>query len=139
MVSTALADGPPTPNFFRPYGTVQSEGSNIAPEAQPVVAFVRDTNCGSSLTFVALPADGTPQDDVGKTVYALDVLADGTNGGERAGCGRPGDAVTLYFPLLHAFASPQPSFVAGTLRVDAEIGAALPSQVRLGVIGSDGQ
>jgi hypothetical protein len=87
---------------------------------------------------VALPDDGTPQDDVGKTVYALDVLADGTDGGERIGCGRAIDPVALYFPLLHRFATPQPPFAAGTSRVDIELGTALPSQVRLAAVGSDG-
>jgi hypothetical protein len=138
-VSTALADGPPVPDFFRPYGLVQSGGANIFPETQPVVAFVRDTNCGSGATFVALPADGTPASDVGKTVFALNVLADGTGGGERRGCGRVNDPVMLYFPVLHALATPKPKFVVGTVRIDVAVGAVLGSQARLGAIGADGQ
>ena len=138
VAGVAHADGPPVPDLFRPYGVAQTAGSNIAPEEQPVVAFLHDTNCGVGQTLIALPDIDTPPADVGKTVYALDVLADGDGPGQRPGCGHPGDPVTLYFPALHALATPKPLFAAETARVDVEVGAPLPFSLQTALLANDG-
>ena len=116
----ATADAPPQPTFFWPYGKALSGGSNLVPAVQPVIAFVNGIACGSDTTLVATPGEGTPASDVGKTVYAIDVAADGTAVGERAGCGHAGDPVMLYFPQS-GMAVQQPSFHQGPQRADLDL------------------
>ncbi len=137
FIASAFAQAPTAPDFFWPYGKVLIGGANLDPVVQPVVAFVNGNACGSGETLVATAAEGTPADDVGKTVYVLDVLADGTSVGQRPGCGHPGDAVTLYFPASHSVASQQPTFVPGGQRVDLDLGTNLPyrQQAALVVVG----
>jgi hypothetical protein len=137
MAGAASAD-PPTPDFYRPYGTVQVAGANLAPVPQPVVAFVHDNNCGTGTTSVAAAGEGVPQSDAGKTVYVLDVLADGPGAFERIGCGRVGDAVRLYLPLEHAFLSPVATFKEAFERVDATVSTPLGFQVRTPLTAADG-
>jgi hypothetical protein len=137
MAGIASAD-PPTPDFYRPYGTVQDAGANIAPEQQPVVAFVHDNNCGTGTTSLAAAGEGVPESDAGETVYVLDVLADGPGAFERTDCGRVGDTVRLYLPLEHAFLSPAATFREAFERVDATVAAPLGFQVRTPLTAADG-
>jgi hypothetical protein len=136
-VTAALAVDPPQPDFFWPYGQVQLDGANLEPEVQPVIAIVNGRACGEAETRVVEAGEGVPPADVGKTVYVVDVLADGSNEGQRVGCGRPGDAVTLYFPASHRFATGQLQFVVGSLRADVELGAALANRLPLPMLAGD--
>jgi hypothetical protein len=120
-ISTAAADTPPVPDFFFPYGKVQMGGANLNPTVQPVIAFVNGKACGDSQTLVAPAAPDTPPDDVGKTVYVVDVLANGAALGQRPNCGHPGDTVSLYFPVAHAIGNQTPSFQQGGQRVDLDL------------------
>lgn len=137
-LTSVLADSPPAPDFFWPYGRVQLNGTNISPEVQPVIAFVNGKACGFAQTQVAQPVPDTPPGDIGKTVYVVDVLADGNAQGERPGCGHTGDAVVLYFPLIHRIAGQQPSFRQGGLRVDLDLGPALSYQLSAPMLAGDG-
>lgn len=98
VVSAVSAAGPPQPDFAWPYGKVQQDGANITPGVQRVIALVNGKACGEGMTLVAQAGPGVPAGDVGKTVYVVDVLADGTSPGQRVGCGHPGDIISLYFP-----------------------------------------
>ena len=133
----AVADSPPTPDFYWPYGKVQIFGGNLSPSVQPVIAFVNGKACGTAMVSVAPPADGTPIGDVGRTVYVIDVLADGTGIGQRPGCGRTGDPVTLYFPKS-GIAVQQPLFKQGGQRVDLDIGVQTIYRLQAPFMASDG-
>ncbi len=132
------ADGPPQPDFFWPYGTVQIDGANIEPAEQPVIAFVNGKSCGDAFTKVAPEGPDTPEGDAGKTVYVVDVLADGTNPGDRAGCGRAGDPVSFYFPPIGRMAAQQPLFTAGSARVDLDLSVELANRLVAPMAASDG-
>ena len=138
VVSYAGAQDPPEPDFFWPYGTVQVDGANVEPAEQQVVAIVNGVACGESMTFVAAPGPGVPAGDVGKTVYVVDVHADGVGAGQRVGCGSAGDAVALYFPELRRLALQQPVFVVGGQRVDLALGAELGFRLQGPMVASDG-
>ncbi|MBA4181617.1 MAG: hypothetical protein C0506_13585 [Anaerolinea sp.] len=133
----ASAQTPPAPSFYWPYGIVQIAGTNLTPPAQPVIAFVNGKACGSGATTVAAAAEGTPAGDVGKTVYVIDVLADGAATGERPGCGRAGDPVTLYFPQS-GVAAQQPLFKQGGQRVDLDITVQTGFRAALPALAADG-
>lgn len=137
-VSTALADSPPVPDFFFPYGKVQMNGANLNPAIQPVIAFANGKACGDSQTLVATADPNTPADDVGKTVYVVDVLADGTALGQRPKCGHPGDAVTLYFPVAHAIGNQTPTFQQGGERVDLDLTTNLSNRLTTPQVAIDG-
>ncbi|MEP7216687.1 MAG: hypothetical protein ABI782_10580 [Anaerolineaceae bacterium] len=136
-VRVAFADSPPAPDFYWPYGKVQIFGGNLSPSVQPVIAFVNGKACGAAQVTVALPADGTPIGDVGRTVYVIDVLADGTGIGQRPGCGRAGDPVSLYFPKS-GVAVQRPLFKQGGERVDLDIGVQTIYHLRAPFMASDG-
>lgn len=136
--SGARAADPPQPDFFWPYGTVQVAGENLAPETQPVLALVNGKVCGEATTLIATPGPGVPPGDVGKTVYVIDVLADGGSTGQRAGCGNPGDSVMLYFPLSSRIALQQLSFFAGGQRADIELGVELQYRLQGPMLANDG-
>jgi hypothetical protein len=138
IASVAAADGPPAPDFFWPYGRVQLLGANIVPEVQPVVAIIAGKTCGLDQTRVATVDPGNPPEDIGKTVYVVDVLSGGTGTGQRAGCGRAGDPVTLYFPKMHRFARQQPAFQQGGLRVNLDLGPELSNRVVSALAAADG-
>uniref|UniRef100_UPI00332CC1B7 hypothetical protein n=1 Tax=Pseudoalteromonas sp. 5-MNA-CIBAN-0065 TaxID=3140421 RepID=UPI00332CC1B7 len=90
--------------------------------AQPVIAIVRGRACGEGTTTVATE----PPADAGKTVYVLQVLADGPEAGQRPGCGRDGDVAMLYFPAAGRIALEQPLFQTGqTVRADLTLTALL--------------
>ena len=139
--SLAVAQSPPSPpTFTYLYGQALVGGENLSPENQPVVAFVNGRSCGggTAQTFVATEGQDVPVEDVGRTVYVIDVLADGTNNYERAGCGHPGDPILLYFPMSGRMASTQPLFQAGPLRADVDLGVALPQRASIPQVTSDG-
>lgn len=139
--SLAMAQTPPTPpTFTYLYGLALLGGENLSPENQPVVAFVNGQSCGggTAQTFVATEGENVPDGDVGRTVYVIDVLADGTKTYERAGCGHPGDPILLYFPMSGRMASTQPLFQAGPLRADVDLGVALPHRAVIPQVASDG-
>ena len=134
----ALAQNPPAPDFFWPYGRVQLGGANITPEEQTVIALVAGRACGESTTKVAQAGPGVPAGDVGKTVYVVDVLAAGSNPGQRPGCGTAGAAVQLYFAGAHRLATQQASFTPGPQRLDVELGPELTFRLTAPVLASDG-
>jgi hypothetical protein len=134
----ALAQDAPLPDFYWPYGQVQVDGSNIEPPAQPVIAIVRGQACGSSTTLVAQPGPETPAADANKTVYVVNVRADGTGGGQRPGCGRPGDPVLFYFPILRRFATTMPLFRQGEERVNLSLGPPMTTRLPLPFVSDDG-
>lgn len=138
-VSVAAQGLPPgPPDYFWPYGRVSVDGADVAPAQQPVVGIVRGRVCGIGETLVATAGPNVPPGDVGRTVYRVDILADGTRADQRPGCGRPGDPVMLYFPALRRFAVQQPTFVAGGQRVDLELGPVLPHRVINPMAAKDG-
>ena len=133
----AQAQTPPAPDFYWPFGKVQVFGGNLSPSVQPVIAFVNGKACGTAQVSVAPQADGTPLGDVGRTVYVIDVLADGTGIGQRPGCGRPGDVVTLYFPKS-GIALQRPLFRQGGQRVDLDIGIQTIYRLQAPMMAADG-
>lgn len=138
VVGGAHAADPPAPDFFWPYGRVSVGGQNISPVSQTVIAFVNGRQCGHATTLVAQPADGTPPGDVNRTVYVVDVLADGTGAGELAGCGHAGDPVTLYFSGSKRVALQQPIFKQGGERWDLDLGPELSFRVSAAMLAGDG-
>ncbi len=118
---------PSPPTFAYLYGRVTVGVENVSPETQPVLAFVNGTSCGGAPTetFIATEGDDTPDEDVGATVYVIDVLADGESSYEREGCGHPGDPITIYLPSIGRMGSSQPLFQAGHTRADIELDVVL--------------
>lgn len=137
-VSFAAAQDPPQPDFFWPYGTVQLAGENIQPSQQRVIGLANGRACGESTTLVAMAGPGVAAGDVGKTVYVVEILAEGAGAGHRPGCGRPGEPVMLYFPESRRLAQQQPSFVVGGQRVDVELGPELSYRLQGPMLASDG-
>lgn len=125
VAGPASAQAPGPPDFYWPYGIVQADGTNLVPAVQPVHAFVNGKLCGEGMTLIATAGDNTPAGDVGKTVYKIDVLADGARIDQRPGCGSEGDEVTLYFPELRRFASQRPDFHQGGERLDLTLAPGL--------------
>jgi len=138
VVAGANAADPPTPDFFWPYGRVLLNGQNISPTSQTVVAFVNGHACGEDTTLVAQAAEGTPAEDVNRTVYVVDVLADGSGAGQRPGCGHLGDPVTLYFSGSRRVAQQQPLFQQGGRRHDITLGPELSHRVTSPMLSGDG-
>jgi hypothetical protein len=138
MAGVASAQSPPLPDFYWPYGQVQLDGENITPPVQPVIAFVRGTACGEAESLVATASADTPAEDVGKTVYVVNIRADGSGPGQQPGCGRNGDAVMLYFPTLVRFANETLLFQQGEERVDLSLGPAMPTRLPLPFVSDDG-
>jgi hypothetical protein len=134
----AVAADPPQPDFFWPYGRVSVDGAPAQPTEQTVIGLVRGMACGDAVTKVVQAGDGVPPEDVGATVYVVDVLAAGEDPGQRPGCGEPGDAVTLYFVGSRRIAVQQPSFVVGSQRVDVDLGPELSFQLVGAMVASDG-
>jgi hypothetical protein len=115
-------------------------GENIVPETQPIVAFVNGVSCGGSpaMTSVATDGDDVPEEDVGRTVYVIDVLANGTNTYERPGCGQPGLPITLYFPAIGRMSTQQPLFQSGPTRADLELDVVLSQRAGIPQLAADG-
>ena len=135
---SAQAVNPPQPDFFWPYGRVLVDGQNAEPAEQTVIGLVRGSACGEAVTKVAEAAPGVPPEDVGATVYVVDILASGEAAGQRPGCGEPGDVVTLYFVGSHRIALQQPLFAAGSQRVDVDLGPELGYQLVGAMVADDG-
>jgi hypothetical protein len=138
LFEAARADDPPAPDFFWPYGRAQIDGQNISPPSQTVLAYVNGRQCGQATTLIAPPADGTPPGDVNRTVYVIDVLADGSSAGQRPGCGHAGDPVTLYFAGSRRVAIQQPLFKQGGERWDVDLGPELSFHVTGAMLAGDG-
>lgn len=136
--SPAFALDPPRPDFFWPYGTVQSGGANIEPAEQAVLALVGGRVCGQASTAVAQAGPGVPAGDVGKTVYVVDVLADGFGPGQRPGCGQPGSPVLLYFTRSGALAAQRLTFTPGGARYDLALGPRLQFRLQGPMLANDG-
>ncbi|HMO94966.1 MAG TPA: hypothetical protein PKD27_02530 [Tepidiformaceae bacterium] len=134
----ALAQDPPIPDFFWPYGIVSVDGGNIEPAIQPVVALVNGRVCGTATTTIALPGPGVPPSDLGRTVYVVDILAAGTNAGQLPGCGTPGAPVTFWFPVAQRLAVEQPAFQQGGHRVNLSLGPELSFRLQGPMISNDG-
>lgn len=137
----AAAQSPPgAPTFAYVYGQVLIGGANISPETQPVIAFVNGVSCGGTptTTIVAAEGDDVPEEDIGRTVYVIDVLANGTNTYERLGCGQPGIPITLYLPSIGRMSSQQPLFQSGPIRVDLELDVALSQRAGIPQLAADG-
>lgn len=103
-----------------------------------MIGIVNGKACGDANTLVAQAGASVPAGDAGKTVYVVDVLADGTNSGQRPGCGHAGDTVSLYFPDAHRFALQQATFAPGSLRLDVDLGAELPFRLQGPMLANDG-
>lgn len=131
------ADNPPAPDFYWPYGIARVNGANLDPASQPVIAFVRGRACGETTSKVATAGANVPASDVGKTVYVVDIAANGSLAGQRPGCGQAGDPVLFYLPSLHRFALQQPQFHQGNERVDLDFDNRLPYQLRAMQVGKD--
>ena len=129
VAAPAAAQAPGPPDFYWPYGIVQADGGNLSPAVQPVYAFVNGIRCGEGVTLVATAGANVPAGDVGKTVYKIDVLADGSRVDQRPGCGEAGDEVTLYFPAMRRFAVQSPTFKQGGERLDLTLAGALQYRV----------
>lgn len=138
VISLAGAQNPPQPDFFWPYGTVLLGDENIQPAQQPVIGLVNGKACGETTTFIATDAQGVPEGDVGKTVYVVDILADGTGDGHRPGCGTPGAPVTLYFPESRRLSQQTTAFTIGGQRVDVSLGPELIHRLQGPMLASDG-
>jgi hypothetical protein len=136
----AGAQSPPAaPTFAYIYGQALINGQNLTPEVQPVIAFVNGQSCGApATTLVATEGDDVPEEDVGRTVYVIDVLADGTDNYERPGCGEAGDPVVLYFPASGRISTDQPIFQSGPIRADLDLDVALDNRAGLPSLASDG-
>jgi hypothetical protein len=137
----AGAQSPPgAPTFAYVYGQVLVGGANISPETQPVIAFVNGVSCGGTptTTLVATAGDDVPEEDIGRTVYVIDVLANGTNNYERVGCGQPGVPIMLYLPSMGRMSSQQPLFQSGPIRADLELDIALSQRTGIPQLASDG-
>lgn len=137
-VCLVSAAGPPQPDFAWPYGKVQQDDANLAPAVQRVIGIVNGKACGEAMTLIALAGVGVPAGDVGKTVYVVDVLADGPNSGQRPGCGRPGDIISLYFPDSHRLAAQQTTFQAGSQRLDVDLAPELVFRLQGPMLANDG-
>ena len=137
-LSAGRADSPPFPDFFWPYGRVQVNAVNISPDVQPVVAVVNGHNCGAGSTKTAVADPGNPVEDTGKTVYVIDVAGDGGSATQKAGCGRVGDLVMLYFPAMHRLALQTPSFQVGGQRVNIDLASPLIFRRMALLVSSDG-
>ena len=137
----AGAQSPPgAPTFAYLYGQVLVGGENVAPESQPVIAFVNGISCGGAptTTLVATEGDDVPEEDIGRTVYVIDVLANGTNNYERTGCGEPGLPIMLYLPAIGRMSSQQPLFQSGPIRADLELDIALTQRAGIPQLAADG-
>lgn len=134
----AQADTPPSPDFFWPYGKALVSGTNLSPAVQTVIGLANGRACGVDQTLIAQAGTGTPADDVGKTVYVVNILADGTAAGQKIGCGKPGDPVIMYFPESHRVGSPQTVFQQGGLRVDLDLSTELSFRLNFPLASGDG-
>ncbi len=138
FAANVSAQAPGPPDFFLIYGQVQVNGANISPEVQPVIAYVNGKVCGQGETLVATEGENVPESEIGKTVYRIDVRADGTRVDQTPGCGRSGDKVTLYFPSIQRFGAQEPTFKTGSERVDIALGGALQYRLVSPLVARDG-
>lgn len=117
---------PPLPEFATRYGTILDAGANLDPPSQPIVAIVNGRVCGSDRTFIAPPGPNVPPEDVGRTVYRIDVYAKGDGPGHHPDCAVVGDTIRFYLPESGRFANETSTFAPGAERLDLTVGDPLP-------------
>jgi hypothetical protein len=132
------AANPPLPEFSTLFGHALVAGTNISPEEQRVIAFVRGGACGEGRTLAPAAGEGVPPTDVGRTVYTVNVLPSGPGAGQRPGCAFPGDQVTLYFPESHRTTTLPLAYSAGGRRVDLDLDIDMQFRVGLPQVAGDG-
>ena len=132
-------DPPPSPpDFTTVFGPVQVDGQNIVPSEQMVMAFVNGRSCGTDSTKVASD-DPSNEPDIGKTVYAVSVLADGSGFSQALGCGTNGDTVSFYFPDLHRLANESTMFSGvGFKREELTLGSEMSFRLPTTLVTADG-
>ncbi len=138
--SSQAQNPPPLPDFTTAFGQVQLDGSNISPSEQTVIAFVNGRACGFGASEVA-SNDPDNTTDVGKTVYVVDVRADGSGVFQLPGCGTQNDAISFYFPESGRMAVEETTFTgppAGFVRVDLSLDIALSHRLSAQLTASDG-
>lgn len=137
--SSQAQNPPPIPDFTTAFGQVQLDGANVSPSAQTVIAFLNGHACGWGSTQVATDHPDNPPGDVGKTVYDVDVRADGSGIFQIPGCGTQNAAISFYFPESGRMAAEQTTFAgAGFVRVDLSLDTALSHRLRAQLTASDG-
>ena len=128
---------PPPPDFTTIFGPVQLDGQNIVPNDHLIIAMVNGRGCGYDTTKVAAD-DPSNAPDIGKTVFAINVLADGTGSSQALGCGVPGDRIYFYFPDLRRFATETAQFVGiGFERTPLTLSEELTNRIYLPLVVKD--
>ncbi len=137
VVSGAEPPGPP--DFTVVFGPVQLDGQNISPNEQVVIAIVNGLSCGNAVTQVASD-DPTNAPDIGKTVYALNVFADGAGLSQAPGCGSNGDIISFYFPEQRRLAVETATFtgIGSPSRKGLTLGPELTFRQSVPLVSSDG-
>ena len=133
-------DPPPAPpDFTTVFGPVQLDGQNISPAVQPIVAFVNGNSCGDSEEQTQVASDDPANaPDIGKTVYAISVFADGSGFGQSPGCGTSGDSIHFYLPALHRMANETATFDGvGFTRQELTLGPELQFRATVPVLAAD--
>jgi hypothetical protein len=122
---------PPTPpDFSTVFGPVQLDGQNLQTSEQTLIAMVNGQACGHTATQVASD-DPSNEPDIGKTVFAVNVMANGSGFSQVPGCGTNGDIIHFYLPEEHRLAT-ETSVFSGVgfqrqeLTLDAELVNRLP-------------
>ncbi|OAI43099.1 hypothetical protein AYO38_02690 [bacterium SCGC AG-212-C10] len=132
-VSGAIAQAqgtPGHPDAYVPYGQVQTGAGNISPPVQTILAIVNGKVCGMDQTLIATAGPGTPEEEVGKTVYSIEVKAEGPNVFDIPGCGKPGDTVVFYLPVLGRLADQRVPFKSAVIeRANLTFTTVLPHRV----------
>jgi hypothetical protein len=132
----ALAQAP-SRLFAYLYGRVAVDGECRAGDAARL-AFVGKSCEVRPRNFVTTEGDDIPPEDIGKTVYVVDVLADGHNVYEREGCAHPGDPILLYLPAIGRMSSTQPLFQPGPVRADLQLDIWLGYRQVVPAVASEG-
>jgi len=137
-VAFSVIPPPSAPDFTTVFGPVQLDSQNILPNEQPVIAFVNGRSCGTDTTQVAADVPSN-EPDIGKTVYAVDVLADGTGFSQLPECGADGDTITFYFPALHRVANETSTFTGvGFKREELTLDSELIFRFPVPLVTADG-
>jgi hypothetical protein len=137
-IASGIEPPPSAPDFTTVFGPVQMDGQNLSPNEQVVIAMVNGLSCGNDVTKVASD-DPSNAPDIGKTVYAISVLADGAGFSQAPGCGTNGDAISFYFPELRRFALETSTFTGvGFKRQELTLGPELTQRQAIPLVTSDG-
>lgn len=141
IAGVTLGQGiPGPPNFALFYGTVQDNDENIVPAEQTMLAIVNGQVCGSARTSVAEDVPENSPEFIGKTVFTINVMADGDGAFQRPGCGNDGDSVRFYFPEVGRFAEQTGTFApveGGPLEANLTLGPELSARLSVPLIARD--